>query len=81
MITLLAEAAAGYVPFMTPLRLWDAWPWLAIPLTIAVSVVYKTIKCREVRQIPRESAVIALWIVLAMIGVGGGVLIIYRLLA
>jgi len=66
-----------YQPFVTPLPLWDYWAWLALPLTIAVAVVYKTIKCREVRQIPREAAVIALWIILAMLGVAGGVLGVY----
>jgi len=66
-----------YRPFVTPLPLWDYWPLLAIPLTIAVAVVYKSIKCREVRQIPREAAVIALWIILAMLGVAGGVLGVY----
>lgn len=70
----------AYTPFITPLPLWDYWPWLAVPLTIAVSVVYKTIKCRQVSQIPREAAVIALWILLAMIGVAAGVLLVYRLL-
>ncbi len=70
----------AYTPFVMPLPLWDYWPWLAVPLTIAVSIVYKTIKCREVHQIPREAAVIALWIILSMIGVGAGVLLVYRLL-
>lgn len=71
----------AYIPFVTPLPLWDYWPLLALPLTIAVSIVYKTIKCREVRQIPREAAVIALWIMLSMVGVAGGVLLIYTVLA
>ena len=69
----------AFAPFLQPLPLWNYWAWLLIPLCIAVSVVYKTIKCRHVRQIPREAAAITMWIILAMIGVAAGVLLVYKL--
>jgi hypothetical protein len=68
----------AFKPFVQPLPVWDYWQWLLIPLCIAVSVVYKTVKCRHVRQIPREAASITLWIILAMIGVAAGVLLVYK---
>ena len=60
---------ASWRPFLDPIPVWSnaAWPWLLIPLSAAVSVVYKTVKCRTMRQVPREAAVITLWIILGMV--------------
>lgn len=56
-------------PFLDPIPIWanSVWPWLLLPLAIAVSLVYKSVKCRTMRQVPREAAVIAFWIVFGMI--------------
>ncbi|MGC4034073.1 MAG: hypothetical protein QM754_20520 [Tepidisphaeraceae bacterium] len=70
----------AYTPLLTPLPLWDYWAWLIIPLCAAVATVYKTIKCRYVTQIPREAAVLTLWIVLAMIGVAAGIWLLFSLM-
>jgi hypothetical protein len=69
----------AYIPMVTPLPVWDYWAWLLIPLCAAVSVVYKTIKCRYVRQIPRESLAITIWILLSMAGVALAIQIVYFL--
>ena len=55
-------------PFLQPLPVWDdgQWPWLLVPLCAGVAVVYKSIKCRYVRQIPREAGVLSVWILLGM---------------
>ena len=55
-------------PFLQPLPVWHdaAWPWLLVPLCAGVAVVYKSIKCRYARQIPREAAVLTVWILLGM---------------
>lgn len=59
----------AYTPFLDPIPIWSnaVWPWLLLPLTLAVSLVYKSVKCRTMRQVPREAAVIAVWIILGMI--------------
>lgn len=75
----MTSLLASYRPFVTPLPVWDYWVWLLIPLCVAVSIVYKTIKCRYVRQIPREALFITLWIIAAMIGVGAGVWLTYKI--
>lgn len=64
MIHLLA-----WTPFLDPIPIWSnaIWPWLILPLAIAVALVYKSIKCHSMRQVPREAAVIALWIVVGMV--------------
>jgi hypothetical protein len=59
--------AAGYVPFVYPLPIWDYWPWLIIPLTAGVSIVYKSVKCRSMDQVPREALIIFVWILIGMI--------------
>lgn len=57
----------AYIPFLYPLPVWDAWPWLLLPLVLAVSIVYKSIKCRTMRQVPRETLVIFVWILIGML--------------
>lgn len=68
---LLKAESDGYrfVPFLTPAPAWDdtVWPWLLLPLCVAIAVVYKSIKCRTMRQVPREAAVLTLWIVVGMV--------------
>ena len=62
----LASHALGYVPFMQPLPVWDVWYLLAVPLCAAVSVVYKSIRCRSMRKVPREAAKATAWIILGL---------------
>ncbi len=72
----LAEASLqvlAYRPFLDPL--WGAWsngvwPFLLIPLCVAVSVVYKSIKCRSMSDVPKQAAQITVWIILGMIFAG-----------
>ena len=56
-------------PFLDPLPIWSDrfWPFLLLPLAGAVSVVYKSIKCRKMSEVPRESAVIFSLIILGMV--------------
>ena len=30
--------------FLEPLRLWDYWPWMLLPLCFGVSLVYKCVR-------------------------------------
>ena len=57
----------GYVPFVQPLPAWDWWYLLAIPLCAGVSVVYKSIRCRSMRTVPREAAKATAWILFGLI--------------
>jgi len=70
----------AYTPLVTPLPLWNYWAWLLLPLCAAVSIVYKTIKCRFVREIPLQAATITLWIILSMIAVAAGIWLLYQIM-
>ena len=66
---LLALLAYGWEDvFRRPMPVWDYWPVLLVPLVVAVAVVWKSIKCRRMSQVPWEASVISLWILLAMCG-------------
>ena len=63
----LMPIPAAYVPFMQPLPAWDVWYLLALPLCAAVSIVYKSIRCRSMRKVPVEAAKALGWIVLGLV--------------
>jgi hypothetical protein len=45
-------------------------PWLVVPLCAAVAAVYKTIRVKNLRELPRQLALLMVYIVvgLAMLG-------------
>jgi hypothetical protein len=59
----------AWTAFLDPWPIWSnrVWPLMLLPLAAAVSIVYKSIKCRSMSQVPRESAVIFSLIILGMI--------------
>lgn len=68
---LIPMSLLAYVPFLDPLPgAWDYWYLLLLPLCIAVAVVYKSIKCASMRQVPREATTITLWILFGMAAAG-----------
>jgi hypothetical protein len=63
-----------YSPFLDPLPIWNNawwWPILLIPLCAAVAVVYKSIRCRRMSEVPREALVLMIFIVLGMVLTAG----------
>ena len=69
----------AYTPFLYPLPIWDYWPWLLIPLTAGVAIVYKSVKCQSMRQVPREALVIFVWILVGMAAAAGALAGVVRL--
>ena len=53
--------------FTEPLPLDDYWLWLLIPLVVVISIVYKTIKLRDLSKLPAQAASLAAQIVVFMI--------------
>jgi hypothetical protein len=56
----------AWTPFLQPLPAWDYWVVLLLPLTVGVSIVYKSMKCREMSQVPRQATQISILILLGM---------------
>ena len=57
----------GFRPFFDPLPVDGYWMFLLLPMIIAISVVYKTIKTDRLSKIPREASILAAQIVAFMI--------------
>ena len=64
---ILAEVA--YRPFKDPLPVWQnsRWPWLLLPLCLAVALVYKSIRCKSMKRVPREAGVLTAVIITGMV--------------
>jgi hypothetical protein len=77
MISLLAQA---YRPFLDPLPIYAYWYWLLLPLCLMFSVVYKSVKCETMREVPRQALSIAFWILLAMAAAAVVLTLIVKLL-
>ncbi len=52
---------------------------LLLPLSLAISVVYKTVRCDHVREVPAASLVLCVTIVLGMYAVGVGLWLLHLL--
>lgn len=68
----------AFTPFLHPLPVWDYWMLLLLPLTLGVSVAYKSLKCRTMSQVPREAASIAAMILAGMAAAAAVLWIIVR---
>jgi hypothetical protein len=77
---LAQEAARAFELFRQPLPVWNYWYLLLLPLCAGVSIVYKSIKCREMNQVPREATVIFVMIILGMAGAAAALYALMRLL-
>ncbi len=53
--------------FLQPLPLDDYWLLLLVPLSIAVAVVYKTIKLDDLSKLPRQATYLAAQILVFMV--------------
>jgi hypothetical protein len=71
----------AYTPFLHPLKIWDYWPWLLVPLCFGVSVVYKSVRERSMRRIPLEALKATLWIIAGMSAAGAALMLLVRFMA
>ena len=63
-------------PFLQPLPVWNIWYLLLLPLCAAVSIVYKSVKCADMSEVPREALNIFLWILAAFVGAGAALAVV-----
>jgi hypothetical protein len=69
----MALLAAGYeyVPLKKPAPAWGLWYLLLLPLCLAISIVYKSIRCDSMHRVPREALVLFVFIMVVMIAAAG----------
>ncbi len=71
----------AYTPFLQPIPgIWDYWIWLLLPLCFGVSVVYKSIKCRNMKAVPLQALLITIYILLSMAAAGAALAGVVRVL-
>ena len=75
------SALLAYTPFMDPLKVWDYWPWLLLPLCLGVSIVYKSVREESMARVPMEALKATFWIVAGMSGAAAGLFLMVRYLA
>jgi hypothetical protein len=61
-----------------PPGIWDYWYLLPLPLCLGLAIVYKSIKCPSMKQVPREAAVIFFSIVAGLIAAAGLLFLLVR---
>lgn len=75
----LLPLTLAYRPFLDPLPVDRLWLFLLIPLVVAISVVYKTIKTADLRHVPREAALLSAQIVAFMVLAAAGLWLLTEL--
>lgn len=73
---------AGYEPelFKKPLPVWNYWYLLLLPLCLAISIVYKAIRCESMRRVPREAIGLFVFIIVVMVAAAGALAALVNIL-
>ena len=58
--------------FINPVEMSSHWLWVAIPVSLAVASVYKTLRTPTLRQLPGRIALLTLYIVAGMAALMAG---------
>ena len=83
----MADAAEGewgvmtmlaYRPFLDPLPLDAYWYLLLIPIAIAISLAYKAVRVRDMKDYPRQVLVLSIQIVVSMVALGVGAYLVIQ---
>jgi hypothetical protein len=64
--------------FLEPLKLWDHWVWLLVPLCIGVALVYKSMRIESMRRVPLEAFKFTVWVLLGMSAAAVGLALLVR---
>jgi hypothetical protein len=80
-VTSLTQHILSNTPFLEPMKVWDYWIWLLLPLCFGVSLVYKSVRVDSMRGVPFEAVKATFWIVVGMAAAAGALLLLVRFLA
>jgi membrane protein YdbS with pleckstrin-like domain len=76
----LANGDYHYELFKKPLPVWKYWYLLLLPLCLAISVVYKAIRCESMRRVPREAIGLFVFIIVVMVAAAGALAALVNIL-
>jgi len=62
-------------PYVMP---FDMILWLVIPLCISVAIVYKTIRVRDLRQLPVQAGILVIFMIVGLFALGAGLWAIHE---
>jgi hypothetical protein len=65
-----AVVAAGYRPFIDPIDLHRFWFVLLVPMALLLSLAYKAVRVPDIKDLPRQVAVMTVQVVAGMIALG-----------
>ena len=57
-------------PFLDPLNLHEYWWAFLVPLAMGIAFTYKSVRVRDLRELPWRTAVLTVQIILGMILLG-----------
>lgn len=80
-MSFLAEASSySFRVFQTPAPIWDYWYLTLLPLCLGIAVVYKSIRCRHMHQVPRQATTLFGFILLAMVATAALLVVVVKLM-
>ena len=58
-------------PFLDPLNLHEYWWAFLFPLSLGIAFTYKAVRVRDLRELPKRTAILTVQIIIGMILLGG----------
>jgi hypothetical protein len=81
MAQVIAEAGYSYTrPFVQSAPLWDYWPLLLLPLCAGIAIVYKAVRCTDMKRVPREATGLFVVILLVMGTTAASLVLVVKIL-
>jgi len=77
----LAMLVVGWRVFLEPAPWEGAWLWLMLPIVVAVSVVFKTIRGPGLRALPRSAGFLTVQVLVFMALAAAGLWLLVSLVA
>ncbi|MCK5113425.1 MAG: hypothetical protein KAR11_01530 [Phycisphaerae bacterium] len=66
--------------FYNPMQIpWSSVIWYVLPLCLSVTIVYKTVRTRNLRKLPLQSAILLLYLLGCLGALGAGLWILQRI--
>jgi hypothetical protein len=71
----------AYTPFIDPIDAHRWWYVLLIPMALGVAIAYKAVRVADLKDFPRQVAIMTVQIVVAMIALGAASYVFVQFIA